>query len=200
MTRYVTRCIVWALASIAAKLLLRHFAIDGGSFLREAATPLLNTAVFAACGIIFLADPSDKNSRASQGGAGLLVLLLALHAAVFLSTYVGDYFEWTHRIAQRQGIAWEKAGSLLDQSLQAQGHGSGLAGYFHLLITTPVKAIDPNDIPDELPEIILWAIPKALQRLVRLVGWRVEGLIEMLYWYVLSWVLAVSTGRFLHYG
>lgn len=200
MTRYVTRCIAWTLASIAAKLLLRHFAIDGGSFLREAVTPLLNTAVFATCGIIFLAGPSDKNSRASQGLAGLLALLLTLHAAVFLSTYVGDYFEWTHRIAQRQGIDWESAASLRDQSLQARGHRSGLIGYFHLLVTTPAAVIDPNDIPDDLPEILLWAIPKALQWSVRLAGWRIEGLIEMLYWYVLSLVLAVSTGRFWHHG
>jgi hypothetical protein len=189
---------LWALASILVKLTLRHFVLAGNSSFLEAATPLLNTAVFASCGIIFFAEVRDDKRGGAQGGLTLLILLILLHVGVFLSTYIGDYYEWTHRIAASEHVDWAAAAHLRDESLQRRGHSAGLSGYFALVATTPARAIDPDDVPDDLPEIIVWAIPKFLQWLARLAALRIEGLIELLYWYVIAVVLTVSTGSWYH--
>jgi len=195
--------LIWAVVAVGVKLGVNYLGWSGIKFFRTEVPILVNTLIFAGCGFAlgcfretesssFLFDRTQLDI-----GKPVLVLIIMLHPAVYLSGNLADYFHWTAQIAQDASITREAAASERDQFLIKEvGHG-GIGGYFLLLARRPARPATADDVPDDAIDIAIWAIPRLLQWGARSLELRIDGIIDLVYWYLVAVLLTIITASWL---
>lgn len=186
------KAVLWAVICVSVKLTANHLVWLGWEWVASA-TPIINLFVFASGGLLYWGSLSSDGGLSQAGKLGF-VLFATLHFLVYSCAYVSDYYEWTSKIADSQHLTSAAAGRERDAYLTAKGHRPGPIGYMSLVAHHDNKPIRGNseEPPDELFDIILWAIPRLLGWVSKAVfGLHVDGAINFVFWYLASAVITL---------
>ena len=199
MNSGIKRLLIWAVIAVGIKLVVNHLAWAGVEIFRAEVPVVVNTLVFTSRGFVLDSFRDMEGGPFSVGRWNLnltksaLVLVIVLHPVVYLSTDVADYFEWTTQIASAGGITREAAAGQRDEFLARKVGHSGFAGYLFMCAETPAKPASRYDVSDEDSYIVLTALLRLVQRGANFLGLRLDGLVELVYWYLVAVLVTVIT-------
>jgi hypothetical protein len=146
--------------------------------------PLVNGGSALILGIL-LYDLAEQSRLARTL---LLAVFVAAHFSVYSSSYVISYYNIKIKTARSNGISYGEASERLDADLQKETGSSGFGGYLKYVSKSGMRPLNPDDVPDDLPDVILFAMLRLFQWIsINVLHLNVAGLIEMCFWYLVSW-------------
>jgi hypothetical protein len=146
--------------------------------------PLVNGGSALILGILLydLAEPS-RLARTL-----LLAVFVAAHFSVYSSSYVISYYNIRIKTARSNSISYGEASERLDSDLREETGSGGFIGYLKYVAKRGMRPLNADDVPDDLPDVILFAMLRLFQLIsINVLHLHVAGLIEMCFWYLVTW-------------
>jgi hypothetical protein len=176
--------ILTAVAGILFKLLFIYCDYFVGRFFGEM-MPLINTAASVFVGIGLGSIVYSKLSSISK--IALYLLFAFSSVTVYMSNYYFDYYFWNQVYAKKANITNQEANSQIEKYLQTKTGTTGFNGYLKYCIAKEPGVPDIEDA-EGLLDILVPLMLRLFQWISSLFHVHIAGLIEMIFWYIFSWI------------
>lgn len=180
--------LLFLIVTTAIAILIKWIFIYCDDFVGHFFGELMSIANMFSSGFVGAGLGSIIYSQLSSPSKKILYLLFAFSSVtVYMSTYYLDYYYWKQVYAKKANITVQDANTKIENYLQTKTGSTGFKGYLKYSIAKEPGELNTEDM-DGLLDLLVPLMLRLFQWISSLFNVHIAGLIEMVFWYIFSWI------------